>query len=34
MLIGRLAGIARGSSYPSYDIDIAYARDTRNLERL
>jgi hypothetical protein len=34
VLIGGLAGIARGSSYPSYDIDIAYARDHANLERL
>ena len=34
VLIGGLAGIARGSSYPSYDVDIAYARDPENLERL
>lgn len=34
VLIGGLAGIARGSSYPSYDVDIAYARDRENLERL
>jgi hypothetical protein len=34
VLIGGLAGIARGSSYPSYDVDIAYARDDENLERL
>jgi hypothetical protein len=34
VLIGGLAGIARGSSYPSYDLDIAYARDPQNLERL
>jgi hypothetical protein len=34
VLIGGLAGIAHGSSYPSYDVDITYARDTRNLERL
>jgi len=34
VLIGGMAGIARGSSYPSYDIDIAYARDADNLERL
>ena len=34
MLIGGLAGIARGSSYPSYDVDIAYAGDERNLQRL
>jgi hypothetical protein len=34
VLIGGLAGIARGSSYPSYDVDIAYVRDRDNLERL
>jgi hypothetical protein len=34
VLIGGLAGMARGSSYPSYDIDVAYARDAGNLERL
>jgi hypothetical protein len=34
VLIGGLAGIARGSSYPSYDVDIAHARDSENLERL
>jgi hypothetical protein len=34
VLIGGLAGIARGSSYASYDVDVAYARDRENLERL
>ena len=34
VVIGGLAGMARGSSYPSYDLDIAYARDGENLERL
>jgi hypothetical protein len=34
VVIGGLAGMARGSSYPSYDLDIAYARDRDNLERL
>lgn len=34
VLIGGLAGVARGSSYPTYDVDIAYARDGENLERL
>ena len=29
-----MAGIALGSAYPSYDVDIAYARDRSNLERL
>ncbi len=34
VLIGGIAGIARGSSYPTYDLDVAYARDPANLERL
>jgi predicted nucleotidyltransferase len=34
VLIGGMAGIARGSSYPSYDLDIAYARDKANMRRL
>jgi hypothetical protein len=34
VLIGGLAGIARGSSYPSYDVDVAYERSRQNLERL
>jgi hypothetical protein len=34
VLVGGLAGIAHGSSYPSYDVDIAYGRDRPNLERL
>ena len=34
VLIGGLAGVARGSAYPTYDVDIAYARDANNLERL
>jgi predicted aconitase len=34
VLIGGLAGLAHGSSYPTYDIDIAHARDPTNLERL
>jgi hypothetical protein len=34
VVIGGLAGMARGSSYPSYDLDIAYARDNDNLEAL
>ncbi len=29
-----MAGIAQGSSYPTYDMDVAYARDKSNLERL
>ncbi len=34
VVIGGVAGLAHGSAYPTYDLDIAYARDTRNLERL
>lgn len=34
VLVGGMAGIALGSSYPTYDLDVAYARDNANLERL
>jgi hypothetical protein len=34
VVIGGVAGGAHGSSYPTYDLDIAYARDRENLERL
>jgi predicted nucleotidyltransferase len=34
VLIGGMAGIALGSSYPSYDLDVAYARDKANVKRL
>ncbi len=34
VLIGGLAGIVRGSSYPTYDVDVAYERSRENLERL
>lgn len=34
MLIGGMAGIARGSNYPSFDLDVAYARDKANVRRL
>lgn len=34
VVIGGLAGLARGSSYPTYDLDVAYARNERNLERV
>lgn len=34
VIIGGVAGLAHGSSYPTYDLDIAYARDARNLERM
>jgi len=34
VVIGGIAGIALGSSYPSFDLDLAYARGRANLERL
>jgi len=34
VLIGGQAGIAHGSSYPSYDLDVIYARDRDNVTRL
>lgn len=34
VLIGGMAGLARGSAYPSFDVDIAYERGKDNLERL
>lgn len=34
VVIGGLAGVAHGSSYPTYDLDVAYARDQVNLDRL
>jgi transcriptional regulator with XRE-family HTH domain len=34
VVIGGVAGLAHGSTYPTYDLDIAYSRDPRNLERL
>jgi hypothetical protein len=34
VLIGGMAGISHGSSYPSYDLDVVYARDPNNIARL
>jgi len=34
VLVGGMAGISHGSSYPSYDLDVVYARDRDNLARL
>jgi hypothetical protein len=34
IVIGGVAGLAHGSSYPTYDLDILYAREASNLERL
>ena len=33
VLIGGLAGVARGSSYITLDVDIAYERTRANLEQ-
>lgn len=29
-----MAGLARGSNFPSFDVDVAYARDRANLQRM
>jgi hypothetical protein len=34
VLIGGLAAIVHGSSYSTFDLDVAYARDPPNVERL
>jgi transcriptional regulator with XRE-family HTH domain len=34
VVIGGVAGLAHGSAYPTYDLDIAYARNGQNLERM
>jgi hypothetical protein len=34
VLVGGMAGISHGSSYPSYDLDVVYARDSDNIMRL
>lgn len=34
VVIGGLAGLAQGSTYPTFDLDVAYARDAPNLDRL
>jgi predicted nucleotidyltransferase len=34
VVVGGIAGLAHGSNYPSFDVDVAYARDAANLERL
>jgi hypothetical protein len=34
VLIGGMAGIAHGSGYLSYDLDLAYSRRTGNIKRL
>jgi hypothetical protein len=34
VVIGGVAGIIHGSAYPTYDFDVLYARDKKNLERM
>jgi hypothetical protein len=34
VLIGGMAGISHGSNYPSFDLDVVYARDRENIRRL
>ena len=34
VIIGGIAGALHGSSYPTYDLDVAYSRDPANLKRL
>lgn len=34
IVVGGMAGIANGSSYPSYDLDLAYSRRRGNVSRL
>ena len=34
MVIGGVAGAAHGSSFATYDLDVAYARERENLEKL
>lgn len=34
VLIGGRAAVVQGSAYPTYDIDICYARDKENLENI
>jgi hypothetical protein len=34
VVVGGMAGLAHGSNYPSFDLDVAYARDAGNTERL
>jgi hypothetical protein len=34
IVIGGIAGIIHGSAHPTYDFDVLYARDARNMERM
>lgn len=34
VVVGGMAGLAHGSAYPTYDLDVAYARDRENIARI
>jgi nucleotidyltransferase AbiEii toxin of type IV toxin-antitoxin system len=34
VLVGGLAGLLHGSSYPTFDLDVVYARDRQNISRM
>lgn len=34
VVVGGLAGLAHGSAYPTFDLDVAYSQDRANLRRL
>jgi len=34
VIIGGVAGLAHGSAYPTYDLDVVYAREEPNLKRM
>jgi hypothetical protein len=34
VVVGGVAGLAHGSAYPTFDVDVAYLREPSNLERL
>lgn len=34
VIVGGVAGLAHGSAYPTFDVDVAYSRERANLERL
>jgi hypothetical protein len=34
VLVGGLAGLLHGSAYPTFDLDVVYARDRQNISRM
>jgi hypothetical protein len=34
IVVGGMAGLAHGSAYPTFDLDVAYARDRENIARI